>query len=134
MWESPLSLIASLLSPIHLFLSFHSTQIPFSLCSLSPQILFSFFFPSLSLLSSCLTLSVCLFSEERLCEQVEACQKRVNHRYECNNILDFFSRWLPKEKIKADVRSFIMDLSLAATSCVMVEMLYLSQKTVIFEN
>lgn len=58
----------------------------------------------------------------------------MNHRYECINILDFFLRRMPREKIKANVGSFIMDLSLAATSCVMVETFYLAWKTVIFEN
>lgn len=139
MWESPLSPIPSPLSPIPVFLSFLSSQILFSLCSLNPKSsLRSFFLPchsfSVSFGSSILTLSVCLSSEELLCEQVEACQKRVNHRYECINIPNFFLRCMPKQKIKANVGSFITDLSLAATSCVTVEMFYLAWKMVIFEN
>lgn len=142
MWESPLSLVPSPLSPIPF--SFFPSSAP---KSPSPSVLSAsnpLFFPppppSLSLLlcfffrSGVLTLSVFSLLQERLCEQVEACQKRVNHRYECINIPNVFLRRMPKLKIKANAGSFITDLSLAATSCVIVEMFYLAWKMVISEN
>lgn len=142
MGKPPVSRSLSSVPNPFFFLSFLSSQIPFSLCSLSLK---SSFLPpppppSLSLLlcfffrSGVLTLSVFSLLQERLCEQVEACQKRVNHRYECINIPNVFLRRMPKLKIKANAGSFITDLSLAATSCVIVEMFYLAWKMVISEN
>lgn len=139
MWESPLSLVPPPLSPIPLFLSFLSSQIPLSLCSLSPKSSFlslssSFTSSSISFCNNILTLSRFLFFEVWLCEQVRACHKCVNHRYECINIPNFFLCCMPKHKIKANAGSFIRDVSLAATSCEVVEMFYLAWEMVIFEN
>lgn len=39
-----------------------------------------------------------------------------------------------KGKIKPNVGSFITDMSLAATLCVILEMFYLAAKTVIFKS
>lgn len=88
MWESPQSLIASILGPQNLsFFPSFSSQIPFSLCSFNLKSYFlSLFF---SVASPQLSHSLPLSFEKRLCEQVRACQKRVNHRYECIHILDF---------------------------------------------
>lgn len=41
---------------------------------------------------------------------------------------------MPKQKIKANAGSFITDLSLAGTSCVIVEIFYLAWEMVISEN
>lgn len=88
MWESPQSLIASMPGPQNLsFFPSFSSQIPFSLCSFNLKSYFlSLFF---SAASPQLSHSLPLSFEKRLCEQVRACQKRVNHRYECIHILDF---------------------------------------------
>lgn len=87
MWESPQSLIASILGPQNLsfFLSF-SSQIPFPFVPLTSNPIFSLFF---SVAFPQLSHSLPLSFEKWLCEQVRACQKRVNHRYECIHILDF---------------------------------------------
>lgn len=131
MWESPQTLVASILGPQNLSLRPLAPKSHFAFVPLTSNPLF---FLVSSVTSLQLSHSLHLSFEKWLCEQVWACQKRVNHRYECIHILDFFLHPMPKGKIKPNVGSFITNMSLAATSCAISEMFSLAAETVIFEN
>ena len=107
-----------------------------SLLPYSKILLQSLFLYQLSL-SVSVSLSLQFLIPERgelLYEHVATCLKLVNHRYECINIPNFFSRCVPKQKITANVGSFIFGLSLTASSSPIEEMFCLAWTFVIFSK